>query len=86
VQIKPKTLKNVRHPKNARSLKKPDASPGFHLRGVAVVVVDNPTKNVATAHRSTDWATCFGDGNLLIDTLMRAYGVEEANVFMHNTP
>jgi hypothetical protein len=70
----------------ARTLKKPRTSPGFPLRSVAIVIVDDPTQHVATAHRPIDLATCLGDGDLLIDALVGARGVEELNIVTHYTP
>lgn len=62
-------------------------TPGFFpLRSVAIVVMDDPSQNVATAHRSMDSAICLGDGNLLFDALIGTCGVEERKVFTHDTP
>jgi len=56
----------------------------FPSRGVAVVVVDDPTQHGATTHGTGVCVGDLGGWNLLIETLMGARRVEESNVFVHH--
>jgi hypothetical protein len=43
------------------------------------------TQHMATAHRTARCPTGWGDGNLLVDPLMRARRIEKGDVLAHDT-
>lgn len=77
---------NTRGGPNVETLvpQKPRKCFGFPLRSITIVIVNDAAQHVAAAHRATGSATWFGGGNLLIDALMRARGVEERHVVTHD--
>ena len=68
----------------SRTLKKPRRYACFPLRSVTIVVMDDATEHVATAHWPFALTTRFGDRNLLLEALMRTGRVEERDVIAHH--
>jgi hypothetical protein len=57
---------------------------GLRLRSVAVVVMDDATESVATAHWTMALTTRFRDRNPLLEAVMWACRVEDSDVIAHD--